>query len=148
MTNTALDPFLTACSKCSWSIAVWSAEEKERREKAHAERAHMATVEAVTGLVTTDPSHTAEVEAVERAIVYDGRTHGGEVDPNRVRALLPPWITPQVIGATYRTMHDSGRLRVVASTTNRDRKGRNVGKPLNVYRLTGEEHQLLTGGTT
>lgn len=133
-----LSPPIASCPRCPWEVACSSVEEKQRRERVHAERVHMAAVEAVTGLVANDPAHAADRETVERLIVADGRTHGGEVDPNRVRALVPSYVLPQVIGAVYNALLAQGRLVEAGWTTNTDRKGRNVGKPLKTYRLVDQ----------
>ena len=128
-----LEPFLTRCGSCRWSIAVETAEEKERREKVHSEHAHGVTVAAVTELMTADPTHTADTETIIGAIVFDARANDGEVNPNRVRGLLPSWVLPQQIGAVYNSLSRQGRLVQVGWTTNTDQRGRNVGKPIALY---------------
>lgn len=128
-----LNPIMASCS-CGWEITCSSFAEKQRREAAHRDR-HHPSVDAVTSLVTADPSHQADVQAVIDAIEMDAAAHDGEVDPNRVRRLLPSWVQPQTVGATYNALVTQHRLERVGWTTNEDRRGRNVGKPLMTYRL-------------
>jgi hypothetical protein len=111
--------------------------EKQRRERIHAEASHAARVAAVTGLVAEDPSHSRDVAEVVAAIELDASANSGEVNPNRVRELLPAHVQPQVIGATYSRLVREGRLVEIGWITNRDRRGRNDGKPTRLYSLQG-----------
>ena len=133
--STLLNPLLATCRHgCNFELPCSSATEKQRREDAHNQR-HHPSVEAVTDLVANDPSHSAERAEIEAAIEMDGAAHQGEVDPNRVRRLLPLHIQPQLVGAIYSAWLREGRLKQRGWTTNEDRRGRNVGKPLMTYDL-------------
>jgi hypothetical protein len=131
--STLLNPYLTECPRCAWEIAVGSFAEKQRRERTHAETVHAASVDAVTGLVTADPGHSADVAEIVAAIELDASANSGEVNPNRVRQLLPPHVLPQAVGAVYSRLLREGRLTEIGWTTNTDRRGRNDGKPLRLY---------------
>jgi hypothetical protein len=131
-----LNPHLTSCRfGCGWELAVSSFEEKQRRERVHAERVHFASADAVTGLMADDPTHTDDFAEVVAAIEMDGQANNGEVDPNRVRHLIPSHVQPQMVGTAYRVLVTRGRLREIGWTTNRDRHGRNDGKPIRLYEL-------------
>lgn len=136
MTATELFATCRAEKPCGLHLFVFDQAEKDRREKAHLTVCrNVTTTEAVTDLVTADPIHDADVQDVEAAILLDASWHDGEVDPNRVRDLLAPHVQPQVVGATYNRWLRAGRLEKLGWTTNTDRRGRNVGKPLMTYRL-------------
>jgi hypothetical protein len=129
-------PRLTSCAYCEWELAVATDAEKQRRETAHAAVCRYAphpSVEAVTGLVAEDPSHAADVAEIVAAIELDASANSGEVNPNRVRQLLPSHVLPQAIGAVYSTLLRQGRLSEIGWTTNNDRRGRNDGKPIRLY---------------
>jgi hypothetical protein len=130
-----INPHLACCERCGWEIAVGSHTEKQKREQIHAERVHMATTDAVTGLVTADPSHASDVAEIVAAIELDASANSGEVNPNRVRLLLPAHVQPQVIGAVYSRLLRERRLTEIGWTTNTDRRGRNDGKPIRLYEL-------------
>jgi hypothetical protein len=83
--------------------------------------------------------HAADRQIITRAIKLDARTHGGEVNPNRVRALLRDPVSgrfvvlPQVIGATYRTLVTAGVLRHAGWGVSDDLEGGNAGRPCRCY---------------
>lgn len=87
-------------------------------------------------LIAYDPVHRGAAEEVERVILGVAFDYDGHVDPNEVRRRLPAWITPQVIGPTYRRLCLDGVLAVAGWTTSDDTRGRNSGKPARTYRLT------------
>ena len=133
---TLLKELFTECAHCpEWQVRVFTPEQKQRQENIHAQAKHTPTADAVTALVTADPMHAADVEAVMDAITYDAASHDGEVDPNRVRRLVPQHVQPQVLSATYASLVRQGRLERVGWTTNEDRRGRNAGKPLALWTL-------------
>lgn len=101
-------------------------------------RRKVPTVASVTSLVVADPMHDRDIAAIDEAIETDAAKHGGQVDPNRVRLMLPDYVQAQVIGARYNTLIRAGRLKQRGWTTNEDRKGRNVGKPIAVYDYIAE----------
>jgi hypothetical protein len=78
--------------------------------------------------------HRAEVERVIWAVALD---NGGHIDPNEVRARIPTWVQPQIVGPTYRAMTLAGDIEPDGWTTNTDARGRNSGKPARTYRATG-----------
>ena len=129
-----LNPLFASCA-CGWELACSSLAEKQRREDAHTQQRHLAATEAVTALVTADPSHAEDVKTVIDAIETVAASHNGEVDPNHVRRLLPSHVHPQTVGAVYNQLVAQRRLERVGWTTNEDRRGRNYGKPLALYLL-------------
>jgi hypothetical protein len=136
MTATELFATCRAEKPCGLHLFVFDEAEKERREKAHLTVCRNVTdANAVAALMTADPSHDADVQTVVEAIEYDAAQHDGEVDPNRVRGLLPAHVQPQVVGSTYNVLIAKGRLEKLGWVTNLDRHGRNFGKPIMSYRL-------------
>lgn len=103
-----------------------------------ADQLELPTATDVCALVFGDPRHAEERAAVIDAIETDAAAHSGHVDPNRVRALIPSWVNPRVVGATYNALRTRGRLVRDEFTTSTDRHGRNVGKMQPTYRLVGE----------
>lgn len=78
---------------------------------------------------------------VVSAIVYVARRHLGRIDPNEVRGRLTDPVSgaltvkSQVLGSTYQTL---ATLRVIEAdgwTVNKDKRGRNYGKPARMWRL-------------
>lgn len=132
--NHTLNPLMAVCA-CGWEVACSSLDEKQRRENAHTRQRHLAETEAVTALITADPSRADDVKAVLDAIEMVAAAHDGQVDPNNVRRLLPAWVLPQCVGAVYNQLVAQRRLERIGWTTNEDRRGRNVGKPLPLYIL-------------
>ncbi|HET6908877.1 MAG TPA: hypothetical protein VFH54_06015 [Mycobacteriales bacterium] len=96
------------------------------------------TVDEVCALVVGDPVHEREREAVVAAIRSDAAANDGHVDPNRVRELVPAWVGPRVVSATYNALRTRRLLIPAGWTTNTDRRGRNVGKPIRTYTWRGE----------
>lgn len=98
-----------------------------------------APVDAATGavldLVADDDVHARDRAAVVEAILADGRAHGGEVDPNRVRTEIPSWVYPRVVGATYRVLAGKGVIVPDGWVISTDTAGRNSGRPARRYRL-------------
>ena len=94
-----------------------------------------ATAADVCELVYGDPMHAAERQAVIDAIATVAR-RDGDTDPNRVRPLIPSWVGPRVISATWGALRNL--LKPIGWTTNTDAKGRNVGKPQRVYVVVGD----------
>ena len=99
-------------------------------------------------LVADDRVHATDRERVVAAILADADTHGGRIDPNRVRAALThtddngkPALTvqPQVLSAAYMALKHRRAIAADGYTTNDDRAGGNHGKPLRLYRLTDRE---------
>lgn len=90
---------------------------------------------AVLDLIAADDIHARDRAAVTEAILADGRAHGGQIDPNRVRALIPPWVYPRVIGATYRGLAARRVIIPDGWVVSQDVRGRNAGRPARSYRL-------------
>lgn len=102
-----------------------------------ADQLEFPTATEVCELIIGDPIHQSEHRAVLAAIQADADEHGGEVIPNRVRPRIPAWVYPRVTSATYSALRNRGLLIPTGRwVTNDDAKGRNVGKPQKVYRLT------------
>lgn len=91
---------------------------------------------AVLDLIAADDIHARDRAAITEAILADGKAHGGEVDPNRVRDAIPAWVYSRVIGATYRVLATKGVLVPDGWVISTDVKGRNSGRPARKYRLT------------
>lgn len=75
-------------------------------------------------------------DRIRAAIVADGRAHGGEVNPNRVRALLTNdaghlTVNPRRLAAAY----CSPLLVKVGEVRSDDTRGRNVGAVVGLYRF-------------
>ena len=122
---------LRRCDGCPWE----QDDPDGTKLAIHKQRRHTSTVEAVTALITADPSHAEDVQTVIDAIEMVARDNDGQVDPNAVRRLLPAHVHPQTIGAVYNQLTSRGRLERIGWTTNEDRAGRNYGKPLALYEL-------------
>lgn len=96
--------------------------------------------------VADDPTPIAEGyrRRIRAAIKADAREHGGEVNPNRVRArLLHPAsgrldVDPRILAAQFGALSAQKVLAHAGWTTNDDRHGRNAGKPLRLWRLVGD----------
>jgi hypothetical protein len=82
--------------------------------------------------------HRAEIERTIWAVALD---YDGHINPNHVRARIPTWVQPQLVGPTYRAMTLAGDIEPDGWTTNTDTRGRNSGKPLRMYRIAPENHQ-------
>lgn len=94
----------------------------------------------VLDLVSRDPIHTRDREAILEAILTAARTHAGRVDPNQVRELIPSWVYPRCVGAMYSRLGRAGYLVPDGWTTSTDVAGKNSGKPLRCWRLVREPH--------
>lgn len=129
--NRTLNPALARCDLCEWE----QDDPAGTKLAAHKQRRHTAATEEVTALMTSDPSHAEDIKAVTETIEMIAASHDGQVDPNHVRRFLPAWILPQCVGAVYNQLVAQGRLERIGWTTNEDRRGRNVGKPLPLYVL-------------
>lgn len=91
--------------------------------------------------VYTNPTPLADRyrARIHDAIRLDAVLHGGQVDPNRVRARLVDAtgdlvVDPRLLSAAYSGLRSRGVLVPDGWTTNTDTKGRNSGKPLRLYR--------------
>ena len=94
-----------------------------------------ATTGSLLDLIAHDPGHDSARTEIERVIWGVACEYDGRIDPNVVRARIPPWVQPQLVGPTYRAMTLAGDIEPDGWTTNTDTKGRNSGKPLRTYRL-------------
>ena len=86
-------------------------------------------------LIADDPTHASGRAEIERVIWAVACEYDGHIDPNIVRARIPSWVQPQLVGPTYRAMTLAGDIEPAGWTTNSDLKGRNSGKPLRTYRV-------------
>lgn len=94
------------------------------------------TATEIVELVVGDPSHERETRAVLAAIQADFDAHG-TVNVNRVRPHIPTWVYPRVVSATYGALRNRKLLVPTGEwVSNNDAKGRNIGKPQKVYKLT------------
>lgn len=79
-------------------------------------------------------------DRIRAAITADGRAHGGEVNPNRVRAALSNrhglTVPPRMLSATYGVMRTEGLLERHGWIENDDTKGGNAGKFVGRWWLT------------
>ena len=79
---------------------------------------------------------------IRAAMSDDATTHGGIVNPNRVRAALsgPHGLTvdPRMLSATYGALRAKGVLVFWRWVDNDDVHGRNAGKQQRTWRLVGE----------
>lgn len=92
-----------------------------------------ANTQAVLELIDGDPIHARDRAVIVEAILEDARTHGGRIDPNRVRPALSN-VYPRCIGSTYRALCTLGVIRVDGWAVNGDHSGRNAGRPMRLYR--------------
>lgn len=104
-------------------------------------------VDAYTGslldLIVADPGHDAQRVEVERAIWGVAAEYDGRIDPNIVRARIPAWVQPQVVGPTYRAMCLAREIEPDGWTTSSDTRGRNSGKPARTYRVVPETDKVV-----
>lgn len=89
-------------------------------------------------LIADDPTHDRGRAEIERVIWAVACEYDGQINPNIVRARIPSWVQPQLIGPTYRAMTLARDIEPAGWTTNDDAKGRNSGKPLRTYRVVTE----------
>lgn len=79
-------------------------------------------------------------DRIRAAITADGRAHGGEVNPNRVRAALSNHhgltVPPRMLSATYGVMRAEGLIERHGWIENDDTKGGNAGKFVHRWWLT------------
>lgn len=79
-------------------------------------------------------------DRIRAAIVADGRAHGGEVSPNRVRAALSNrhglTVPPRMLSATYGVMRAEGLLERHGWIENDDVRSGNRGKFVHRWWLT------------
>lgn len=90
-------------------------------------------------LIAGDPMHAEDRSKVVAAILADADEHGGEVDPNRVREALTNehglTVYPRVLSATYSALRATGAIERAGVGVNADRRGKNAGKWIHLYRL-------------
>jgi hypothetical protein len=92
---------------------------------------------AILELINADPKHArardAIVEAIRAAIRPDGT-----VCSNHWRPHIPDWVNPRVVGATVAAPAARGVLIPTGEwDISNDRRGRNTGRPVRVYRWAG-----------
>ena len=94
-------------------------------------------------LIVGDVTHDSQRLEVERAIWGVAAEYDGAIDPNIVRARIPTWVQPQVVGPTYRAMTLTGDIEPHGWTTSDDTRGRNSGKPARMYRIVPEKDKVV-----
>jgi hypothetical protein len=90
-------------------------------------------------LIDSDPQPRNQDQSavIKAAILRDGRDHGGNVNPNRVReGLRDVTLFHRRIGAAYYALKAAGLIERGELITSDDRRGRNSGRPIWSYRLT------------
>ena len=99
-------------------------------------------VDTATGslldLIADSDNHAHHRQEIERVILAVALEHDGHIDPNTVRARLPAWVQPQLVGPTYRALSLAREIEPAGWTTSTDNRGRNSGKPVRTYRLVPE----------
>ena len=99
-------------------------------------------VDTATGslldLIAESDNHAHHRQEIERVILAVALEHDGHIDPNTVRARLPAWVQPQLVGPTYRALSLAREIEPAGWTTSTDNRGRNSGKPARTYRLVPE----------
>lgn len=86
-------------------------------------------------LIADDETYALDRAQIEHVILAVACEYDGHIDPNVVRARLPSWVRPQLIGPTYRAMYLNGDIEADGWTVSTDTRGRNSGKPARCYRL-------------
>ena len=96
-------------------------------------------VDTATGslldLIADSDDHAHHRHEIERVILAVALEHDGHIDPNVVRARLPAWVQPQLVGPTYRRLCLAREIKAAGWTTSDDLRGRNSGKPARTYEL-------------
>lgn len=90
-------------------------------------------------LIDSDPQprNQDQSEVIKAAILRDGRDHGGNVNPNRVReGLRDVTLFHKRIGPAYYSLKAAGLIEEAAPIRSTDTKGRNAGRWIASYRLT------------
>lgn len=129
----------TDCGLCPWSQVFEDDATAERMLTKHRDRMHPDLVPADEICDQLWDDHGSERDAIIWAIEHVAGSHGGHVDPNEVRSLIPPHVTPQLIGSVYNVLTRRGRLRRTDERVpNRDTRGRNTNKDLPIYLLATE----------
>ncbi len=100
----------------------------------HLDEQTAALLERLAG----EPQHRDARAVIVAAIVADGRSHAGVVDPNRVRDALAGRVPAQLVGAVYQQLKTRRVLVWAGWTTSTDTNGGNVGKPARTYTLAEE----------
>jgi hypothetical protein len=90
--------------------------------------------QAILDLIDGDPIHERDreaiVDAIRASVDADGHTSA-----NHWRGLIPTWVYHRVIGATVNALIKGGHLTPTGEwVLSDDVRGRNVGKPMRLYR--------------
>lgn len=90
--------------------------------------------DSVLALVSGDHVHARDRAAVVDAIAESVRPDG-TTDANAWRPLIPLYVYPRVVGATVNALMKAGVLVPTGQwVVSDDRKGRNSGRPMRMYR--------------
>lgn len=132
---------IARCGYCPGvEVLCVSEEHKAKVERTHQEKWHGELTPGTDALCDElVATHVDERDAIVKAIRACAVVNNGRVDPNVVRQMLPPGITPQLIGATYNVLRRQGVLEPAEQGVNQDAHGRNQGKPMTIYRLVEAE---------
>lgn len=98
----------------------------------------MTAIQDVLDVVATDrrPSRVESREAIRKAVMRAASDHRGLVHAATVRENLPPWVTPQQIGAAICAYVRTGFLAPTGRyRPNGKADSRNRTKPTEVRRL-------------
>lgn len=138
-------PTLGRCDYCNWQVMFATVAAKTRGEEKHQESFHgdvfPDTDEVCEELVV---KHSDDFEVVVSAFRAAAARHGGEVDQNFVRRILPMGLNPRVVSAAYRVMRTRARqggtgLVKVGTNVSDDTRGRNAGREQPLYRWVENE---------
>jgi len=124
-----------------------SAEHLRSVEQAHLNRWHGEEPPATDELCQQMfEQHADESEVIIRAIETCAQMHGGVVDLNELRVLIPPGITPQLRGSVVNVLRARGQLVRIDKNVNDDKASRNAGKEQWRYRLVDPATQTTISG--
>ena len=90
--------------------------------------------QSILALIDGDPIHARDREAIVDAIRASVDDNGC-TSANHWRGLIPVWVYHRCIGATVNALAKGGHLTPTGDwVISDDARGRNVGKPMRVYR--------------
>ena len=90
-------------------------------------------------LIDSDPQPRNQdmTATIKAAILRDGREHGGDINPNRVRsALRDQPLFHKRIGAAYYSLRAAKLIERAGVIESDDVAGKNAGRLIRSYRLT------------
>ncbi|MGW9825095.1 hypothetical protein ACUXNS_000079 [Brevibacterium pityocampae] len=98
----------------------------------------------IAAVNTSTHVHGADFTTIEKAMRAVARDADGIIDPNLVRERLTGpggelVVYPRALSARYSRLRQLGVIERAGTTTNRDRRGGNAGKPMHLYRVADEK---------